>query len=122
MRIPKIIIPILVLLFMVGGYVFQSVFFFPTTEVAFSAQGDSTVEFVIDGIKCRGTASFFTEMFQDTPGIESITTYAADHRAIFVYNSAEINPHRIKVIFEKEFRLQDGTFEAFFHEVERRVP
>lgn len=120
MRIPKITIPILVIVLIAGGYILQSVFFFPTTEVTYASQGDSRVEFVVDGIKCRGTASFFTEMFNDVPGIESITTYAADHRAIFVYNSEEIDPDRIKVIFEKEFRLQDGSFASFFRELERR--
>jgi hypothetical protein len=120
MRIPKIVIPILVVVLFAGGYLFQRVFFFPTTEVTYASQGDSRVEFIVDGLKCRGTASFFTEMFNDVPGIRSITTYAADHRAIFVYNSEEINPDRIKVIFEKEFRLDDGSFTSFYQELERR--
>jgi len=120
MRIPKIVIPILVITLFAGGYIFQSVFFFPTTEVTYASQGDSRVEFVVDGLKCRGTASFFTEMFNDVPGIASITTYAANHRAIFTFNSAEINPDRIKVIFEKEFRLEDGSFSSLFQELERK--
>ena len=119
MKVPKIAIPLLVLLFVVGGYAFQTVFFFPTTDIAFSAVGDSTVEFTVDGLRCRGTAAFFTSQFEDTPGIQSITTYAANHKAVFVYDSRLITPDRIKSIFETEFRMQDGTFQSVFREIER---
>jgi len=120
MKIPKIAIPILVLAFVAGGYAFQSAFFFPTTEVAFSAVGDSRVEFIVDGLKCRGTAGFFTAQFEGAAGIESITTYAASNKAVFVYDSELITPERIKSIFEKEFRMQDGTFRSVFKEIERK--
>jgi len=119
MRIPKIILPILVLIFVAGGYFLQSTFFFPTTETVFGAVGDSEVEFTVDGVRCRGTASFFESLFQKTPGIESITTYAANGRAIFKYNSAEITPDRIKSIFEKEIRMRDGSFRRVFKEIDR---
>ena len=119
MRIPKTVIPLAVILFMAGGYALQPVFFFPTTETAFSAVGDSEVEFVIEGLRFRGTAGFFTKLFDGTPGIESITTYAANHRAIFVYDSKLITPDRIKSIFEKEIRMRDGTFRSFFRELSR---
>ena len=120
MRIPRITIPLLVLVFIAGGYAFQSVFFFPTTEAAFSASGDATVEFIVDGLRCRGTAAFFTQLFSSTSGIESITTYAADRRAVFVYDSKAISADRIKTIFEREFRMQDGSFQNVFREIERR--
>jgi hypothetical protein len=119
MKVPKMTIPLLVLLFVVGGYAFQSVFFFPTTDIAYSAVGDSTVEFTVDGLRCRGTAGFFTSQFENTPGIESITTYAVNNKAVFVYDSSIITPDRIKSIFETEFRMQDGTFQSVFREIER---
>jgi len=119
MKLPKLAIPIVVLIFIIGGYFAQSLFFFPTTEVAFGATGDSEVEFIVDGLKCRGTAEFFTELFQDVEGIESIVTYAASHRAIFRYDSSRISPDRIAMIFQKEHRLQDGTFMQFYREMER---
>ncbi len=118
MKIPKAVIPILVLVLVAGGYVIQPMFFFPTNEIALGATGDSTVEFTVDGLKCRGTAGFFTSQFENTPGIESITTYAANHKAIFVYDSKLIDPDRIKVLFEREFRMRDGTFRSVFKEVD----
>lgn len=120
MRVPKIAIPVAVVLFIAGGYALQPVFFFPTTETAFSAIGDSKVEFVVEGLRCRGTAGFFASLFDDTPGIESITTYAADHRAIFIYDSELITADRIKSIFEREFRMSDGTFRSLFRELGRK--
>lgn len=119
MKIPKIVIPALVILFILGGYLIQPLFFFPTTESAFAAKGDSTVEFTVEGLRCRGTAAFFTSLFDDVPGIESITTYAANNKAIFRYNSELISPHRIKSIFEREFRMRDGSFSKAFKEISR---
>jgi len=119
MRLPKLTIPIIVLLFVLGGYFAQSMFFFPTTEVALGAAGDSEVEFKVQGLKCRGTASHFTSLFEGVAGIEKITTFAAKNQAIFRYNSSEISPDRIAMIFQKEHRLEDGTFYQFYHELER---
>lgn len=119
MKIPKLAIPIAVILFVAGGYLLQPVFFFPTTETAFSAVGDSRVEFIVEGLRCRGTAAFFVTLFEDTPGIESITTYAVDHKSVFVYDSKLITPDRINSIFEKEFRMNDGTFQSVFRELGR---
>ncbi len=99
MKVPKMAIPLLVLLFVVDG--------------------ELDCRVTVDGLKCRGTAGFFTSQFENTPGIESITTYAVNHKAIFVYDSRIITPDRIKSIFEKEFRMEDGTFQSVFSEIER---
>ena len=120
MRVPKLIIPALIVIFIVGGILIQPLFYFPTTEVAFAAQGDSTVEFVVDGLKCRGTAGFFTNLFSDVDGIESITTYATTNSAIFIYDSKKIDADRIAMLFQREFKLQDGSFHKFFSEVSRK--
>ena len=119
MRVPKLIIPALIVIFIVGGILIQPLFYFPTTEVALGAQGDSTVEFVVDGLKCRGTAGFFTNLFDGVEGIESITTYATTNSAIFVYDSKKISPDRISMMFQKEFRMEDGSFHKFFTEISR---
>jgi len=120
MRVPKLIIPALIVVFIVIGILIQPLFYFPTTEVAFGAQGDSTVEFVVDGLRCRGTAGFFTNLFNGVDGIESITTYATTNSAIFIYDSKKIDPDRIAMLFQKEFRMEDGSFHQFFSEVSRK--
>jgi hypothetical protein len=120
MKVPKVLIPILVLVFVAGGYALQTMFFFPTTEVSFDWKGDKSVEFVVEGVRCRGTAAYFTEMFARTPGIAKITTYAASHTALFEYDSQQINPDRIKSMFEKEIRMADGSFRSVFTEISRK--
>jgi hypothetical protein len=120
MSVPKVLIPILVLVFVAGGYALQTAFFFPTTEVSFNCTSDKSVEFVVDGVRCRGTAAYFTEMFARTPGIAKITTYAASHTALFEYDSQQINPDRIKSMFEKEIRMADGSFRSVFTETSRK--
>jgi hypothetical protein len=119
MKIPKLIIPILVLVFVAGGYAVQPLFFFPTTNVQMGAEGNSRVEFIVDGIRCRGTAAFFTSLFENVKGIESITTYADSRKAVFVYDSKLIDPEKIQLLFEREFRMQDGSFQPLYRAVER---
>ncbi|SYZ74603.1 exported hypothetical protein [Candidatus Zixiibacteriota bacterium] len=109
MRIPKLVIPLLVLLALTGGYFLRTAFTQPTTAVAYdSAQGEKAV-FVVDGVKCKGTAAFFTSLYKDIPGIIGIETYATEHKAAFTYDPGIISIDSIKAIMEAEIQFNDGT-------------
>jgi hypothetical protein len=109
MRVPKFIVPLLVLAALLGGYFLRTAFTQPTTSVSIGAGGGKTLACVVDGVKCKGTAQFFTSLYKDVPGITGIETYATDHRAIFSYDPALITPERIKSIMEEPIPLKDGT-------------
>jgi hypothetical protein len=125
MTIPRFALPVLVVVFLVGGFFLRLGFTAPTTQVSF--QGDSEVqhaearlECVVQGLKCKGTAAFFTSLFEGTPGIASIETFATEHVAVFTYDPAVIDEDRIQGIIEAPVPLRDGTHRQVFQCLEIR--
>jgi hypothetical protein len=114
MKIPRIIIPVLVIVALFGGYALRKAFTQPTTDIAFSRAGDHTLSCTVDGLKCKGTANFFTKLYEQTPGVASITTYATEHRAVFKYDPAVITPDSIRAIMEAPIPMRDGTARQVF--------
>ena len=120
MRIPKLILPLLVVVALFAGYFLRLAFTQPTTSVSFAAAGSKTAVFVVDGVKCKGTAGFFTRLYQNTPGIASIETYATEHKAVFTYDPSRISPDSLRAIMEAPIPLRDGSSRQIFRCVEMR--
>jgi hypothetical protein len=114
MKIPTLILPILVLTALFGGFFLRTAFTQPTTSVAFTGNGGKTLTCIVDGVKCKGTAGFFTNLYNGTAGIVNIETYATEHRVIFKYNPAIITPDSIRRIMETPIRLRDGSSRQVF--------
>jgi hypothetical protein len=114
MNIPRTLIPLLVLAALLGGYFLRTQFTQPTTSVAFQRGGSARLECVVDGVKCKGTAAFFTQLYDGVPGIASIETFATEHRAIFTYEPAVITPDQIRRIMEAPIPLRDGSRRQLF--------
>ncbi|RJP79701.1 MAG: hypothetical protein C4524_04815 [Candidatus Zixiibacteriota bacterium] len=114
MTVPKYILPALVVLALFGGYLLRNPLTRPSTETHFTAAGMATVECFVDGLKCKGTAEFFTRMYQRTPGIASIHTYAAEHRAVIAYDPAAIDTAGLRSAMEAPVLLDDGTLQPVF--------
>ena len=121
MNIPKYIIPILVIATLFGEYFLRHVFTHPTTSTVFeSAQSGvtqsegETLTCTVQGVKCKGTAYFFTKLYSDIAGISAIETVASEHKAIFTYNPKIISPDEIRAIMEKQIRLNNGTTRQVF--------
>ena len=114
MKISKYIIPILVVVFLSGGYLLRPAFTKPTTDVAFTKTGGEELTCIVDGLKCKGTANFFTRLFVNTPGIISIVTFATEHKAVIKYNPGVITPEGIQLVIEQAIPLNDGTSRQVF--------
>jgi hypothetical protein len=114
MRIPSLVLPLLVVGAILGGYLLRTAFTQPTTNVSYAAAGDETVTCIVQGVKCKGTANFFTNLYTNTPGIAGIETFATEHRVIFRYDPKQITPDRIKEIMEAQIPLRDGTTRQVF--------
>jgi hypothetical protein len=114
MKIPSYIIPILIVAAIFGGYQLRAAFTQPTTNVVFESTGSGTVTCTVQGVKCKGTANFFTTLYDGVPGISGIETYASEHRSVFSYDPAVISPERIKEIMEAPIPLRDGTTRQVF--------
>ena len=67
------------------------------------------IECIVSGVKCKGTASFFTSLYKEVPGIQAIETYASDHRVIFTYDPNVVTPETIRGVMEQPVLLNDGS-------------
>ena len=114
MKIPSFILPLLVVAALTSGYLLRNAFTQPTTDVTFASTGQEIVTCTVQGVKCKGTANFFTELYNNTPGIAGIVTFASEHRVVFTYDPAVITPDGIKQIMEAPIPLRDGTVRQVF--------
>jgi hypothetical protein len=109
MRLPRIIIPMLVALALVGGYSLRIAFTQPTLTKVFANQPGEKATFVVDGLRCWGTARFFTSLYEETPGVFSIQAYASERKAVFTFDPGVISRDRIQTIMEAPIPFNDGT-------------
>lgn len=114
MNVTKYIVPILVIVALFGGYGLRTAFTQPTTNVTLNAGEGAKLDCVVDGVRCKGTAGFFTTLYKDVPGIIGIETFATERRAIFTYDPAVITPDQIKSIMEAPIPLRDGRVVQVF--------
>ncbi len=120
MNVPRILLPALVIAFLMGGYFMRQAFTRPTTQVVFSGAGSARLECVVEGLKCKGTAKFFTRRFEGKPGIASLETFATEHLAVFTYDPEVTSPEQIKAIIEAEIPMKDGSRRQVFRCLEMR--
>jgi len=109
MKLPKLMIPILVVAMLFGGYFLRTAFTQPTTSFVYSGTPAAQSTFIVDGLKCKGTATFFSSLYDSIPGIAGIVTYAADHKAIISYDPDMVSADSIKSVMEAEIEFDDGT-------------
>lgn len=114
MRIHKLTIPVLVIIALLGGYFLRSAFTQPTTNVSYETKDGQKVAFIVDGLKCKGTAAFFTSLYDSIPGIIGIETFATEHKAIITYAPDKIYIDSIKAVMEAKILFDDGTSEQVF--------
>ncbi len=114
MRIPRLVIPILIALALFGGYFLRKAFTQPTTSVTYASKTGKMSVFVVDGLKCYGTASFFSSLYDSVPGVYAIQTYATEHKAVFNYAPEMISQDSIKAIMESMILFDDGSTSQIF--------
>jgi hypothetical protein len=120
MAVSKYLLPALVVAALFGGYLLRAPMTQPTTETQFTAAGSETAECIVEGLKCKGTAEFFTRMFQRTPGIGSIRTYAAEHKAVIAYDPAVMDTAGLRAAMEAPVLLDDGSLRPVFRCLEMK--
>jgi hypothetical protein len=114
MRIPHKVIPLLVIAALFGGYFLRTAFTQPTTNIAYDQKTGATATFIVDGVKCKGTATFFSSLYDSIPGIIGIETFATEHKAIFTYDPKLITRDSIRAIMEAPVPFDDGTSTQLF--------
>lgn len=109
MIVPRYIVPVLVVIALFSGYLLRTVFTQPTTAVTLGTGEGKKLECTVAGVKCKGTAEFFSSFYDSVPGINGIETFAADHRVIFTYDPDIITPDSIRAVMEAPYQLSDGS-------------
>ncbi len=114
MNVPRYFIPIITVVILLAGFYLRFAFTQPTTSVVLDEPGDAKLVCAVDGVKCKGTANFFTNMFKEVEGISSIETIASEHRVTFTYNPSKIDRERIREIIEQTIQFKDGSSRQVF--------
>ncbi len=114
MKLPKITIPLLAVIAIISGYNLRYVFTQPTSSVNFQNGEGKTVVCIVEGLKCKGTAKFFTRLYSEIPGIISIETFASEHKAVITFDTNEITDEGVRAIMEHPIQLRDGTSRQVF--------
>ena len=114
MKIPKFIIPVLVIAALISGHVLRAAFTQPTTNVTLGDGQGKRLDCIVNGVKCKGTARYFTSLYEGVDGVGGIETFAADHRAVFTYDPSVITPDDIRRIMEAPIPLGEGDTAQVF--------
>ncbi len=114
MKISKYIVPVLVVAALFGGYGLRTAFTQPTTAVTTGDGGGSKLECTVDGVRCKGTAMFFTTLYDNVDGINGIETFATERLVIFSYDADVITPDEINAVMEAPVLLGDGSMVQVF--------
>ncbi|NQU04710.1 MAG: cation transporter [Calditrichaeota bacterium] len=120
MKVPRYIIPVITVVMLFAGFYLRFAFTQPTTSVVFGEPGEAKLVCIVDGVKCKGTANFFTNMFNNVEGISSIETIASEHRATFTYDPSKIDKEQIREIIEQPLLLRDGSNQQVFTCIEMK--
>ena len=100
----------LVLVTFLGVVLAANMWELPTQQHQFSkdASAASQVEMIVDGLRCRGTSTFFVNALSSIDGIVSVDTYVQEHRAVISFNPERISVEGIRQTIEAPVRLQNG--------------
>jgi hypothetical protein len=120
MKVSVWTLPILVVGALYGGYLLRAAVTLPTTATGSAQISGARLECIVSGVKCKGTAAFFTSLYDGVPGIHAIETYATEHKAIFTYDPAIITPEQIENVMEQPVLLNDGTSAQVFECLTRK--
>ncbi|PJA26284.1 MAG: hypothetical protein CO189_11595 [candidate division Zixibacteria bacterium CG_4_9_14_3_um_filter_46_8] len=106
-KIPKIFIPILLVVIIFVAVKSSSLLALPSAEYdnpsLTSGAKLSGIEMIVKGVKCRGTSNFFISRLKDSGGIASIKAFAGENRCVIKYDPQQTNPERIKELVEAPY-------------------
>lgn len=119
-----IAIPILIAVLIVLAFATTKAYRVPTAELAFVEDRPatvSTVEYEVNGLKCRGTANLFARQIADVPGVVSLTAYARTHTALVEYDPTVTDPDAIREAAVEPIEHEGEIYEVFEVVGERAV-
>jgi copper chaperone CopZ len=110
MKIPIWVLAPVVIVSFLGVVLAANLWELPTQQHRFGETATETrdVEMIVDGLRCRGTSSFFLNKLSGVDGLISVNTFVQEHRADISYDPSKISIEEIKKMIEAPVRLRDG--------------
>lgn len=110
------VIPVAIAALVVLAFATTNAYRVPTIEHSFVDERPanvSTVEYTVDGLKCRGTSNMFARQIADVPGVVGITTYARTHTALVEYDPTVTSPDEIREAAIEPIVHEGRVYEVF---------
>ena len=73
----------------------------------------ASVEFIVQGVRCYGTAKLLRKHIETVPGIISMIAYGGRHKITVEYDPARTSPKHILDSIERPIITSDGPMEWF---------
>lgn len=119
-----IIIPIAIVVLTLLAFATTKAYRVPTAELSFVEDRPATVttvEYEVNGLKCRGTANLFARQIADVPGVVSFTAYARTHTALVEYDPTVTSPDEIREAAVEPIEHEGEIYEVFEVVAERAI-
>ncbi len=73
----------------------------------------ATVDLIVRGVRCYGTANLLRHHIAKVPGVVSLVAYASKHRVVIEYDPILVSPHAIKRAIETPIVTRRGPIPIF---------
>jgi hypothetical protein len=120
MKVPRAIVPILIVLVTAGGLTGAHLFAIPSVTLDFpieegiDTESIRTVVFLVDGVKCVDTARKAGSTLDGLPGVIRYAAYASRNRLEITYDPARTTVEVLRVAIEGPV-YDERTEEFLFH-------
>jgi len=111
-----IVIPVAIALLTLFAYATTDAYRVATLDVALTEerpQEVSTVEYTIEGLKCRGMSMAAARILSGVPGVVSITTYVRTHTAIVEYDPGMTDAAAIAEALNRPVVVEGESHQVF---------
>ncbi len=111
-----IIIPTAIAVLVVAAFATANLYRVPTLVFPFEVERPAevrSVEYIVEGVRCRGTSMGFVKMTAEIPGMISVTTYARNNSAIVEYDPTLTDPDSIREAFEALVEREGVRYQYF---------
>jgi len=120
MKLPKGIVPLLIVLLTVAGLGLARLFAIPSVTLEFPVPGDyhsssiQTTVFLVEGLECVKSANSAGSTLTEIPGIRRFVAYASRNRAEITFDASLTDPKEIRAAIEGPV-YDEETGEFLFH-------
>ena len=117
MIVPRVTVPVLVVLLAVAGLGAATLVAIPSLELELSSAGTEAgapsrqVTLLVDGVKCVDTARRAASTLEEIPGVQRFVAYASRNRVDLTYDPSLVDVERLREVLEGPiFDEESGEF------------